>query len=201
MELTVECQKREEGSKPKALRRSGLLPAVLYGHNGAESIALTINAKTAEKLLKQAGVKNSLIQLNIPDLSWSGKTLLREVQKHPWKDSLYHLSFFAVAAQDSIEVEVPLNFTGNSPGVKQDGGILGTEITQLAVRCAPNKIPENIDVDISALRIGGALHVGELTLPDGVIALGNKEQVVVQVLAPQSREVSETASETTAEPE
>ena len=177
MQLTVECQKREEGSKPKALRRSGLLPAVLYGHNGAESVSLTINAKTAEKLVKQPGIKGSLIKLDIPDLSWTGQTLLREIQKHPWKDSLYHLSFFSVAAQDSIEVEVTLNFTGTSPGVKLEGGILDAAILQLAVRCAPSQIPESIDVDISALHVGNALHIGELTLPDGVTALGNKEQV------------------------
>ena len=195
MEFTVECQKREEGSKPKALRRSGLLPAVLYGHNGAESVSLTINAKTAEKLVKQPGIKGSLIKLDIPDLSWTGQTLLREIQKHPWKDSLYHLSFFSVASQDSIDVEVTLNFTGTSPGVKLEGGILDAAILQLAIRCAPNQIPESIDVDISALHIGNALHIGELTLPDGVTALGNKEQVVVQVLAPQSRGSSEASEE------
>jgi large subunit ribosomal protein L25 len=83
MDVTVECQKRPEGSKPRALRRSGLIPAVLYGHKGAESIALTIGAKDAETLLKKATVNNTLVQVKIPDLSWSGKALIREVQTHP----------------------------------------------------------------------------------------------------------------------
>ena len=91
MELAVECQKRAEGSKPNALRRSGLIPAVLYGHKGSESSSLTIKAKTVEHLLKKHAVNNTLIDLSIPDLSWSGKTLLREVQVHPWKGYPYHL--------------------------------------------------------------------------------------------------------------
>jgi large subunit ribosomal protein L25 len=88
MELTVECQKREPGSKPRALRRSGLIPANLYGHKGTESIALTVKAKTAEHLLKEASINNTLIQVNIPEIRWRGKTLLREVQTNPAKGSL-----------------------------------------------------------------------------------------------------------------
>ena len=112
MELAVECQKRAEGSKPNALRRSGMIPAVLYGHKGCESISLTIKAKTVEQLLKKRVVNNALIDLSIPELSWSGKTLLREVQVHPWKGYPYHLSFFSVASQDSLEVELSLRFVG-----------------------------------------------------------------------------------------
>ncbi|MCU0543904.1 MAG: 50S ribosomal protein L25/general stress protein Ctc [Oscillatoriaceae cyanobacterium Prado104] len=186
MELAVECQKRAEGSKPNALRRSGLIPAVLYGHKGAESVALTVKAKTVETLLKKHVVNNTLIDLSIPDLSWSGKTLLREVQVHPWKGHPYHLSFFAVGSQDSIEVEVPLNFAGEAAGVKLEGGILDTVMTQLAVKCKPNSIPEAIEVDISNLNVGDALHIHELVLPAGVVAVGEPNQVVVSVLGASS---------------
>lgn len=95
MPITVETQKRPEGSKPRALRRSGLIPANLYGHNGAESISLVVDVKTVERLLKQATPNKTEIELNIPDLQWSGKTVLREVQIHPAKGTPYHLSFFA----------------------------------------------------------------------------------------------------------
>lgn len=95
MAITVESQKRPEGSKPNALRRSGLIPANLYGHKGAESISLVLNAKVVERLLKQAIPNKTEIQLDIPELEWSGKTVLREVQIHPAKGTTYHLSFFA----------------------------------------------------------------------------------------------------------
>lgn len=192
MELAVECQKRAEGSKPNALRRSGLIPAVLYGHKGAESVALTVKAKTVETLLKKHVVNNALIDLSIPDLSWSGKTLLREVQVHPWKGYPYHLSFFAVGSQESLEVEVSLNFVGESVGVKMGGGILDTVLTQLAVKCKPDSIPETIEVDISNLNVGDALHIHELVLPAGVVAVGEPNQVVVSVLGSQSGAGEET---------
>ncbi|WP_414550310.1 50S ribosomal protein L25 [Anabaena sp. CCY 0017] len=99
MAITVESQKRPEGSKPNALRRSGLIPANLYGHKGAESISLVVNAKTIERLLKQATVNKTEIELSIPELEWNGKTVLREVQSHPAKGFIYHVSFFA-SSQD-----------------------------------------------------------------------------------------------------
>lgn len=198
MELAVECQKRAEGSKPNALRRSGLIPAVLYGHKGSESISLTVNAKTVETLLKKHAVNNTLIDLSIPDLSWTGKTLLREVQVHPWKGFPYHLSFFAVGSQDSLEVELSLHFVGESVGVKLGGGILETVLTQLAVKCKPDSIPEAIEVDISNLNVGDALHIHELVLPPGVVALGEPSQVVVTVLGASSGAGEETEEEAAA---
>ncbi len=184
MELTVECQKRPEGSKPNALRRSGFVPAVLYGHNGAESVAITIEAKTVQQLLKDGSINNTLIQLNIPELPWNGKTLLREVQTHPWKGYPYHLSFFSISTQDSVEVEVPLHFVGEAVGVKLEGGILEPIISELQVKCKPDSIPESIEIDISSLRVGQSLHVNELILPDGVKAIGEEERVVVSIASP-----------------
>jgi len=196
MELAVECQKRVEGSKPNALRRSGMIPAVLYGHKGSESISLTIKAKTVEQLLKKHVVNNALIDLSIPELSWTGKTLLREVQVHPWKGFPYHLSFFSVATQDSLEVEVSLSFVGESVGVKLEGGMLETVLTQIAVKCKPDSIPDAIEVDISNLKVGDALHIHELVLPPGAEALGDPTQVVVTVLGTKAsaEEIAEEAA-------
>lgn len=196
MELTVECQKRAEGSKPNALRQAGRIPAVLYGHNGTESVALTLDNKTAITLVREASINNTLIRVNVPELSWSGKALLREVQAHPWKSGiLYHLSFFSVAAQDSITVDVPLHFVGESPGVKKAGGALDTVLTELQVQCAPEDIPEGIEIDVSGLKVGDALHVHELVLPQGVEALGEPDRVVVSVLSPRTTAGAETVEE------
>jgi large subunit ribosomal protein L25 len=101
MEITIECQKRPEGSKPNALRRSGKIPANLYGHNGAESISLIVDTKVIERLLKQIPVSKAgfdskkAFEVSIPELNWRGGTVIREVQKNPAKGSLYHISFFA----------------------------------------------------------------------------------------------------------
>ncbi|NEQ21671.1 MAG: 50S ribosomal protein L25/general stress protein Ctc, partial [Microcoleus sp. SIO2G3] len=201
MEVTVECQKRPEGSKPKALRRSGLIPTVLYGHKGAESIALTMGAKDAEILLKKATVNNTLVQVKIPDLSWSGKALIREVQTHPWKrSSIYHLSFFSVAAQESLEVAVPLHFVGEAAGVKE-GGVLDPVFTELQVQCAPENIPESIEIDVSNLQAGDSLRVEDLVLPQGVTALSEPENTVVAITAPLSVTQADVEGEETADAE
>ena len=182
MEITVECQKRAEGSKPRALRREGLIPASLYGHKGTESIMLTVKAKTLEKLLKQAGVNSTVVDLNIPDLSWRGKTLLREVQIHPVKRWAYHVSFFALSEQASVEVEVPVHFVGEAPGVKVEGGVLDLVLMQLEIKCAPDNIPDAIEVDISGLHLKDILYVSELVLPAGIAVVGDPERAVASVI-------------------
>ncbi len=197
MDVTVECQKRPDGSKPNALRRSGLIPAVLYGHKGTESVSLTLNAKTAETLVKKATVNNTLVQVNIPDISWSGQALLREVQAHPWKKQIYHLSFFSVAAQESLEVRVPLNLVEEAVGVKQ-GGVLEQLLTELQVKCAPGKIPESIDVDMSNMEIGASLRVHELVLPEGIEVLDDSEQTVFTIISQTAVGPDEDAAETAA---
>lgn len=197
MQISLECQKRPEGSKPNALRRQGLIPAALYGHKGTESISLTLNEKDAYLLLRQASVNNTLVDLKIPDLSWNGKVLIREVQAHPWKKTLYHLSFFSVGTHSSVEVTVPLNLVGDSVGVKL-GGIIDQMMNELKVQCAPSDIPESIDIDVSQMDIGTTFLVGELVLPGGIAALDESDRAVFSILAP-AKLTSEAAEEETAQ--
>ncbi|MBF2050016.1 MAG: 50S ribosomal protein L25/general stress protein Ctc [Leptolyngbya sp. IPPAS B-1204] len=195
MELTIECQKRPAGSKPNALRRQGLTPAVLYGHNGTESVELTLNTRTAQALVKKASLNNTMIQLNVSDMPWNGKALLREVQVHPWRGDLYHLSFFSVGSQATVQVTVPLHFVGDAIGVKQNGGTLDTVLTELEVICSPNNVPETIEIDVAKMDVGDALHVNELPLPDGVTVVGEADRVVVSVLGSKSAATSSDAAE------
>lgn len=185
MSVTVECQTRPEDSKPRALRRQGLIPASLYGHKGTESISLTVTAKDAETLLKQASVNNTLVDVKIPELSWSGKALIREVQSHPWKRNLYHLSFFAVAAQATLDVVVPLQLVGTAPGIKE-GGVLEQILTELQVQCPPENIPEFIEVDVSGLAMGENLHLRDVALPEGIVVMDEMKRTIASVVAPAS---------------
>ncbi len=191
MQITVECKKRPEGSKPNALRREGFIPAALYGHNGTESVSLVLDKKEAQNLLKVGSVNNTLIDLKVSDLPWSGKALLREVQTHPWKNTLYHLSFFSVAAQGDIEVTVPVNLMGEAPGVKL-GGILEQMITELRVQCAPENIPENIEVNMSNFEIGSSLHINELVVPEGITVMDDGERTIFAILAPKMSQEEST---------
>ena len=144
---------------------------------------MTVPVKAAEILVRDGSLNNTLVDISIPDQSWNGKALLREIQKHPWKGYLYHLSFFSVASQSSLEVDVPLRVIGEAPGVKLGGGSLELMLNQLRVQCAPDRIPEAIEVDISTLEVGQFLHVGELAMPEGVVSSGESDRVVVTILA------------------
>ncbi len=192
MNISVECKSRPEGSKPRALRREGLIPAALYGHDGANSISLTIPAKEAQILLRDAAVNNTLIDLKIPDISWQGKALIREVQAHPWKRTLNHLSFFTVSADQKVEIVVPLVLVGKAAGAKE-GGIVEQIMTELNISCAADKIPESIEIDVSSFEIGGILHVGEIVLPEGVSVLDDPERTVISVVLP-AKPVEATAA-------
>jgi large subunit ribosomal protein L25 len=195
MELTIECQKRPDGSKPNALRRSGKIPANLYGHQGTESVALVLDARVAERLLTKISINNSIVDLNITDIPWRGKTLLREVQAHPAKGTLYHLSFFAVAGHGDTDVEVRLRLVGEPIGVKRDGGVLDVHMTTLSLRCPPESIAEAIDIDISNMEVGDSVLVDQIPLPTGSKYMGEPAQSVLTILPPQRSSDTETESE------
>ncbi len=199
MKISVECKTRPAGSKPRALRREGLIPAALYGHKGAESLSLTIPTKDAQTLLKQAAINNTLIDLNVSDISWHGKALIREVQAHPWKKTLQHLSFFTVAADQTVEIVVPIVVTGEAIGTKQ-GGVVEQILTELQISCSADNIPESIEIDVSNFEIGSSLHVGEVVLPEGVTVLDDPERTVISVVTPAKMpEETEAAQEETTE--
>ena len=191
MSLTVECKTRTEGSKPRALRREGLIPAALYGHSGAESVSLTMNAKDAQVLLKKAAINNTLVDLNIPDLPWNGKAIIREVQAHPWKKTLYHLSFFSVAGDKKLNLVVPIKLQGEAKGIKQ-GGVIEQIFTELQISCSADNIPEDIEIDISNFGIGTNLAIGDVVLPEGVTVLDDPEQTLFSIVAPAK--ISEAAA-------
>ncbi|PSO50503.1 MAG: 50S ribosomal protein L25 [Cyanobacteria bacterium SW_9_44_58] len=192
--VKFECQTRPEGSKPKALRRQGFIPAALYGHKGAESVSLMAKEKNVEMLLKNASVNNTLVNVAIPDISWNGKALIREVQTHPWRPDIYHVSLFAVAGQESVEVVVPIHLNGEAQGVEA-GGVLEQVITELSIECPPEQIPEVINVDVTDIPLGGSLHIGELKLPEGVTPTEDPEQTVLTIVETRAEKVAEETEE------
>ena len=195
MELTIDCAQRASDEKPKRLRREGTLPAVLYGHDGNNSVALKLSNYDAEALLRKATVNKSVITVNVPDMPWSGKVILREVQKHPWKNKLHHLSFFSIASQKEIEVSMPINFVGEAVGVKNKGGTLDMVMTEVQLKCPPDAIPQSLDVDVSDLDIGDALHIGEIKLPEGSSIAADDKLLVVSVLAGRTAAADAGAAE------
>jgi large subunit ribosomal protein L25 len=94
LKYSIEASKRPEGSKPKALRRENRIPATMYGHNGTESVQLTVDQKTAELLVRDAG-RGGMVELRVPEMNLTTGAKIQEVQTHPWRGYFYHISFFA----------------------------------------------------------------------------------------------------------
>ncbi|MGF1514544.1 MAG: 50S ribosomal protein L25/general stress protein Ctc [Elainellaceae cyanobacterium] len=199
MELSLNCAKRSPGTKARALRRDGRIPASLYGHDGSNSVDLTVDAKDASTLLRYATVNGSLVKLTIPDLSWNGQVLIREAQMHPWRGLLYSLSFFSVANQSSVDVVVPLNFTGDAVGVTEEKGMLDTVVNEMPIQCDPASIPESIDIDVSSMKVGDILHVEDIVFPKGVKPTLEPQRTVVSVQSPTMPAAASEDSESLAD--
>ncbi|NJN29364.1 MAG: hypothetical protein HC824_02005 [Synechococcales cyanobacterium RM1_1_8] len=94
---------------------------------------------------------------------------------------MLHLSFFAVSAQSSIQVTVPIHLVGKSKGVELNGGTLEVMLSELELSCAPTGIPETVEIDITELNVGDSLHVHELTLPAGAVSVGEPDRLVLSI--------------------
>jgi large subunit ribosomal protein L25 len=182
MQLTIDSQTRSAKEPIRALRRSGKIPATVYGHKGAESTSITLDAKDVFALLRTVVINNTLVELNITDGDFKGKTLLREVQQHPYKNEVYHLSFFSIAAQTTVEVEIPLRFVGVPVGVKVGGGSVDVIMKAVRVACPPNSVPEALEVDITELNVGEGIHISGLVFPEGVVPITDTTPLVVTIL-------------------
>jgi large subunit ribosomal protein L25 len=180
MQLTLNCNSRPDGLNPRAMRRAGQIPGTVYGHQGSESTAISLDAKEVETLLRKANPNNTLIELSINDGGFKGVTILREIQKHPYKNAIYHLSFFAIETQAKVAVNIPLKFVGTPIGVKT-GGIVEILINRLQVSCPPTKVPDHIDVEVSHLAEGKGIYAGDITLPEGVILTTDTTPLVYTV--------------------
>ncbi|MFN9860094.1 MAG: 50S ribosomal protein L25 [Pseudanabaena sp.] len=181
MQLQINASTRTL-SNNRALRRNGQVPATVYGHKGADSSSIALDANVATTLLREATINNTLIEVTVTDGDFKGKTLLREVQNHPYKNDIYHLSFFAIESQSKIEVDIPLHFVGVPVGVKVGGGSVDTIKNYVRVSCAPNSVPESFELDITPLEIGKGIHVSEIPYPEGVKPVTDGTALVVTIL-------------------
>jgi large subunit ribosomal protein L25 len=177
----------------KKLRESGRVPAVVYGRQ-TKPTNLELNAAEITNLIHHSVSENVLVDLSIEN-DKKRLALIQEVQHHPLKGNVLHVDFHEVAEDEKVTVQVPVEATGEAVGVKAGGGVLEHVLFKLKVRALPKDLPEQINVDVSALDIGKSLHVGEITAPAGVEILGDKKVVVFSVAAPVTEAQEAAAAE------
>jgi large subunit ribosomal protein L25 len=198
--IALRAEVRPRGSKGsvKALRRQGMLPAVVYGQN-AGNILITLLEKELHNILAVHSSGSTLINLEVEDRSYP--VMLREVQRNPLRQTIEHADFLQVSLTEAIETEIPLHLIGEAPGVVRDGGIIQHMLREVLVSCLPTQMPDMITADISGLNIGDQLTVGELQAPPDVKIITEADSIIVLVVPPAVEEEPEAeVEEATAEP-
>ena len=195
--LAAEIRNERGKTGVNKVRARGLCPAVVYGP-GTDAVPVSVDPKVFLKLMSAAG-ENALIDLALGDAG-TKKVIVREIQYDPLKPLPIHVDFYLVSLDRAIEVRVPLELVGTPVPVAQKSGMLTQAMHELHVECLPGSIPASIKVDVSALGLGGSLHVRDLAIPDGVTVLDAPEHTVAAVAGLQAETVAAPATET-AEPE
>lgn len=196
-EITLKASKRiVTGKQVKALRREGLLPAVVYGRR-IESIPISLDMREASRILEKAA-SSALIVLDVDGEQYY--TLVREKQRNPVLGTFRHIDFQAVSLTEKVRANVAIQLIGEAPAVDMYFGILVSNLEQLSVESLPKNLPERIEVDLGSLQeIGDAIFVRDLTLPKGVEVLDDPNEIVVVVTASVQEEEIE-AEEAAIEP-
>jgi len=173
----------ELGRKANALRSKGFLPAVLYGE-GVPAMPLTIPIREFQKVLAEAG-ETSLVIVSVEGKSYN--VLIYDVAKDPMTLLPIHADFYAVRMDKPIEAKVPLVFSGESPAVKNDGGILVKVLHEVEVKALPKDLPHEIVVDITRLeKFEDKIYIRDVAFPEGVMAHAEAEEVIALVEPPRS---------------
>ena len=180
----------------RALRRQGLLPAVLYGPE-TKSIPLTISTVELENIYQESGTEHVILNLIIKNGGTLNKTaIVKEMQVSPLTNQCLHVDFYEISMEKEITVKVPVELTGKSKGV-EDGGLLQLIRYELEVTCLPGNIPARIEVDVSDLEIGDSIHVEDMSVGEDVSLVYDNNFTVATVVAPilAEEEVAEEAFE------
>lgn len=185
----------------RRLRRSGKVPAVLYGAH-REPISLTLSQNDVQRHLKDEGFYSHILSLNITG-STAERAVLRDMQRHPYKPTVLHMDFQRVVEDEAIRVHVPLHFVNEAKckGVRQEGGVISHLMIEVEVSCLPRNLPEFIEVDVLDLGMNESIHLSELNMPEGVelvqLLQGGGDTAVVNVHHPKGagRDEDEDAAE------
>lgn len=185
-DFTLDAELRTDLGKgaSRRLRRENKVPAVLYGGEG-EPVSLTLPANVISRQLEEESFYSSIIYVKYDGKS--ERTILRDLQRHPYKQTILHMDFQRLVAGQEITVNIPLHFVNedNCVGVRLGGGLISHTMTELEVSCRPRDLPEFIEVDMADVEVGGSVHISDVKLPEGVtsIALSHGEDHDLSVAA------------------
>ena len=203
--FTLSAEARNETGKgaSRRLRRTNKVPGILYG-GGEPAVQLTFDHNELNKNLQHEAFYSRVLKIQVG--KDEHQAILKDVQRHPAKPIVMHLDLLRVREDQELRVHIPLHFMGEkeSVGVKQQGGVVSHNLIEVEIACLPRNLPEYIEVDITALEIGQAVHLSDLQLPEGVrivqLAYGEEHDLpVVAIHHPRVTAEEEPAVATAAE--
>ncbi len=186
----------------RKLRAAKQVPGVVYGHK-REPQSLALDARDLQKMLDRVSADTTVFELRID--GGTARTLIRDIQRHPFKREILHIDFQELVAGELVTVDIPLVLVGTPMGVRLSGGMLDQVLRTISVEVDPGNIPNHIDVDVTNLDLHESIHVRDLKLPVGVEVLENEGETICVVAPPRAEvEVAPAAAEgeeAAAEPE
>lgn len=200
-ELNAQVRNTIGKGASRRLRNTDHVPAIIYGA-GKEPVSLTINHNDVIKALKNEGFYSHILTIHVDGKP--EKAILKALQRHPYKPKILHMDLQRIDATHKIHMHVPIHFIGEdvAPGVKVGHGTIIHHLFDIEVNCLPANLPEFIEVDVSKMEIGDAIHLSEVKLPSGVESVllshgADHDTVVVHLEEPRvvAAEEEEPASE------
>src|SRR5580693_3438630 len=194
-ELDAEFRETQGKGASRRLRHDGKVPAILYGGH-LEARALTLSHQKLALMLDNERFYSTILSLKVGDQIQAA--ILKDVQRHPFKNAILHIDFQRVEENEKIRIAIPLHFKGAaaSPGVKSQGGIVSHMRNEIEVSCLPKDLPEFIEVDMSGLSLNESIHLSQLQVPPGVqlLDLAREDSAVAAIHSPRAEEPEPTAA-------
>ena len=171
---------RETGSPAsRRLRATDQIPGVLYGQ-GMTPLSVAVARRDLRVALSGPAGFNTVLQLQVDGKVYPA--VIKDVQRHPVKRNVSHIDFLQVNMSETITVSVPLHITGEAKAVLADGGLVDPSVDNIEVECTPGNMPNEFTVDISAMVPGDVIRLSSLTMPAGVVALGDPDMAIVTAI-------------------
>lgn len=191
--VSLSALSRQDTGKGAArqTRFKGHVPAVIYGR-GRAAQALTVEAKMLEHALTGIEPESTVIELAVDGKKT--RALIREIQRHAIRPDIIHVDFYEIHAEQKVTLKVPVRLVGTPDGVRNAGGVLDQVTREVEIEVLPENIPDRVELDVTALKIGDSLQVQALSIPNATI-LTQANLTIVTVVPPRAEEVATPAAE------
>ena len=182
--LAAQVRKTKGKGAARRLRRNNQIPAIFYGPK-TEPIMLAVDYPELKRIIMKSASDTMILNLEVQSDQGTEtrKVMLKELMTDPVKDAFLHADFYEISMDKEITVDIPIRLTGTPEGVTM-GGILQHVRRELTISCLPDNLIDSIEVDVSALKIGEALHIDDIVLPEGVISVDEGHLAIAAVNAP-----------------